>query len=81
MIELTSNQLIFRFPEIHPECSLTITLHRTLRIPDDGREYPLPPSLGHFPAVHVDDYASRVPKKWLGRGGIATVQGQSGARP
>jgi len=79
MIELTSNQLIFRFPEIHPECSLTITLHRTLRIPDDGREYPLPPSLGHFPAVHVDDYASRVPKKWLGRGGIAIPMWQSEA--
>jgi hypothetical protein len=29
------------------ECS--VTLHRTLRIPDDGGEYPLPPSLGHLP--------------------------------
>jgi len=79
MIELVSNQLVFRFPEIHPECSLTVTLHRTLRIPDDGREYPLPPSLGHFPMVHVDDHSSRAPKKWLGRGGIAIPMWQSEA--
>ena len=29
-----------------------VTLHRTLRIPDDGGDYPLPPSLGRM-AVHV----------------------------
>jgi len=27
-----------------------VTLHRTLRIPDDGGEYPLPPSLGSMTA-------------------------------
>src|SRR3954471_8825096 len=27
-----------------------ITLHRTLRIPDGGGDYPLPPSLGTLPA-------------------------------
>jgi hypothetical protein len=32
--------------------SCGVTLHRTLRIPDDGGEYPLPPSLGPMPA-HV----------------------------
>src|SRR5262249_44293406 len=29
-----------------------VTLHRTLRIPDDGRDHPLPPSLGRM-AVHA----------------------------
>lgn len=26
-----------------------VSFHRTLRIPDDGRTYPLPPGLGMFP--------------------------------
>ena len=28
---------------------LTLSLQRTLRVPDDGRSYPLPPGLGAFP--------------------------------
>jgi len=47
-----------------------VTLQRTLRIPDDGRSYPLPPGLGSFPLRRVDDYATRVPEDWRGRGGI-----------
>ena len=43
---------------------LTIAFHRTLRIPDDGRTYPLPPGLGHFPIRRVVDYADRVPFTW-----------------
>lgn len=49
---------------------VTITFHRTLRIPDDGRTYPLPPSLGAFPLRLVRDYASRVPDGWAARGGV-----------
>jgi hypothetical protein len=29
---------------------------RTLRIPDDGKLYPLPPGLGSFPLRHLQDY-------------------------
>ncbi|MGH6879079.1 MAG: hypothetical protein ACREHV_17100, partial [Rhizomicrobium sp.] len=79
MLELTNNTLVFRFPEVHPDAILTVTLHRTLRIPDDGREYPLPPSLGHFPVVHVDDYKSKVSPKWVGRGGVMVPMYQSEA--
>jgi len=43
---------------------------RTLRIPDDGRSYPLPPGLGRFPLRMVDDYAGRVPAEWAKRGGV-----------
>jgi hypothetical protein len=32
----------------------SMSLQRTLRIPDDGREYPLPPGLGRFPLRHLD---------------------------
>lgn len=37
-----------------------IGFERTLRIPDDGREYPLPPGLDTFPLFRVEDYAGRV---------------------
>ena len=47
-----------------------LTFQRTLRIPDDGRAYPLPPGLGAFPLRRVDDYASRVPEGWAERGGV-----------
>jgi hypothetical protein len=39
---------------------LEITFQRTLRIPDDGHTYPLPPGLGQFPVRKVEHYADRV---------------------
>ena len=44
-------------------------LHRTLRIPDDGRTYPLPPGLGRFPLFQVSSFRDRVPPQWLEQGG------------
>ncbi|MBK1734859.1 hypothetical protein CKO15_06055 [Halorhodospira abdelmalekii] len=70
MIELSDNELVFRFPEIHSEAHLTINFQRTLRIPDDQRDYPLPPGLGRFPLFHVDDYAAELPAPWARRGGV-----------
>src|SRR5204862_7403701 len=49
---------------------LTVSFQRTLRIPDDGRTYPLPPGLGEFPLRLVRDYAHRVPAAWARRGGV-----------
>ncbi len=43
---------------------------RTLRIPDDGRDYPLPPGLGTFPVLSVDRYAEHVPDSWREHGGV-----------
>ena len=48
----------------------TITLHRTLRLPEDGKTHNLPPSLGHFPVKRVEDYKAKVPKEWLEHGGV-----------
>ena len=48
---------------------LSIAFQRTLRIPDDGRSYPLPPGLGAFPLRRVKDFARRVPAAWRERGG------------
>jgi hypothetical protein len=49
---------------------LRVTFERTLRIPDDGRAYPLPPSFGSFPVRRVDDYSERVPAEWRAHGGV-----------
>ncbi len=49
---------------------LGVTFQRTLRIPDDGKEYPLPPGLGNFPLRRVRDHAARVPAAWRERGGV-----------
>jgi hypothetical protein len=48
----------------------TVSFQRTLRIPDDGGTYPLPPSLGAFPISRVRDYARRVPAAWREHGGV-----------
>lgn len=69
MLELKSNQLVFSFPQVHPLASMNIDFQRTFRIPDDGKSYPLPPSLGVFPMVHVDDHSDNVPSKWIEHGG------------
>jgi hypothetical protein len=47
----------------------TVTFQRTLRIPDDGGNYPLPPGLGAFPILRVEDFSERVPDAWRERGG------------
>jgi hypothetical protein len=49
---------------------LEITFERTLRIPDDGNTYPLPPGLGEFPIRKVEDYADRVPQSWRDKDGV-----------
>jgi hypothetical protein len=41
-----------------------VSFQRTLRIPDDGRTYPLPPGLGRFPIYRVADFPDRVPPEW-----------------
>ncbi len=72
MVELSAggDELVFRFPDVHPEATLSIQFQRTLRIPDDGKDYPLPPELGHFPLRLVDDYPATVPESWKKNGGV-----------
>ncbi len=79
MIELKRDALVFTFPEVHPEASLRIDFQRTLRIPDDDSDYPLPPGLGKFPIRHVDDHHDRVPESWLQHGGVMLPMYQSEA--
>lgn len=55
---------------LHIGRHLSVTFQRTLRIPDDGGSYPLPPGLGSFPIRRVEDYAERVPASWRAHGGV-----------
>ena len=45
----------------------SVSLQRTLRIPDDGREYPLPPGLGDL-TLHSAADLPGVPAAWRGAG-------------
>ena len=79
MITLESDRLTFRFPEVHQDATCSLEFQRTLRIPDDGSDYPLPPGLGSFPLRHVDDHADRLPTTWLRRGGVLLPMHQAEA--
>jgi hypothetical protein len=79
MIELKDDSLIFSFSEVHPKARLSLEFQRTLRIPDDGKDYPLPPGLGRFPMKHVDDFAEKVSSLWLEHGGVMLPMYQSEA--
>lgn len=47
-----------------------VSLHRTLRLPEDGKTHQLPPSIGSFPVRLVDDFKDKVPKSWVEHGGV-----------
>lgn len=79
MITLKNDNLEFRFPEVHRDARCTIEFQRTLRIPDDDRDYPLPPGLGRFPLRHIDDFARRLPERWRRRGGVIMPMHQAEA--
>lgn len=48
----------------------SVALQRTLRVPDDGGRYPLPPGLGDFPVLRIADYRDRLPDAWREREGF-----------
>jgi hypothetical protein len=55
---------------VHADARFAVSFQRTLRVPDDGHDYPLPAGLGRFPLEHVDDHAARVPETWRRHGGV-----------
>ena len=65
MLKVTVEQDSIRIGE-----HFSVDLQRTLRNPDDGAEYPLPPGLGRFPVLRVEDYEDKVPESWREHGGV-----------
>lgn len=70
MLETRNSKLVFSFPNIHKDAILEIEFQRTFRIPDDGKQYNLPPGLGQFPIEKVETYKDQLPAKWKERGGV-----------
>lgn len=64
------NGTTLRFLDAANGTGLAVLFQRTLRIPDDGKKYPLPPGLGAFPVRRVLDYKHRVPAEWLKTSGV-----------
>lgn len=79
MLELKNDTLVFSFMNVHTDAKLSIDLQRTLRIPDDGRAYPLPPGKGKFPLRHVEDFKAKLPPSWTEHGGVFLPMYQSEA--
>lgn len=77
MIELQNNRLSVSFPEVHPKANCSVEFQRTLRVPDDNQDYPLPAGLGNFPILPVDDF--EVPAAWKQHGGVFFPMHQSEA--
>lgn len=48
----------------------TVTLHRTVRLPEDGNSHSLPPSMGSFPMKMIEDYKDKVPQVWKEHSGV-----------
>jgi hypothetical protein len=70
MLTLENDALVFRFPEVDERAICRVTFQRTLRVPDDGKTYPLPPGNARFALRHVDDYAALLPENIVKRGGV-----------
>ena len=50
--------------------SLTISFHRTVRVPDSKTISQLPPDLGKFPLFQVKDYPGKLPPEMAMKGGL-----------
>lgn len=54
-MKIINNSIVF-------ENGFYITLHRTIRLPEDGKPHALPPSRGAFPMKRIEDYKDKVPE-------------------
>ena len=79
MMYLNRNCLEIRFPELHDNAGIKIDFQRTLRIPDDGRTYHLPPGLGKFPLRHIEDFDLGSNNHLKKRGGLIMPMFQADA--
>lgn len=78
-VSIENGSINFRFDAVDPDCHMSLSFKRTLRIPDDNKKYGLPPSLGNFPLHQVDDFAEKLPETWKEHGGAFFPMYQSEA--
>lgn len=61
-MKIVGNSILF-------ENGFSLVLHRTIRLPEDGKAHALPPSRGSFPMKRIEDYKDKVPEAWRDHGG------------
>lgn len=66
MTSAPSLQVTVSGSRVHIGDRFSVSFQRTLRIPDDGQRYPLPPGLGLFPVQRASDFAGQGPEAWRG---------------
>ena len=49
---------------------IVISLMRTVRVPESGKVYDLPPGLGHFPIFNVRPFSNRLQTSVVAQGGL-----------
>ena len=79
MITLQHEQLVFRFPHVDDDAGIRIDFQRTLRLPDDGHDYHLPPGLGRFPLRQIEDFDLGLSNRRKARGGVIMPMFQTDA--
>ncbi|KAI5459563.1 hypothetical protein BGZ63DRAFT_254666 [Mariannaea sp. PMI_226] len=52
------------------KASLRLSFHRTVRVPEDGTSYYLPPGLGRFPLFDVQPFSHKLPVSVVAKGGL-----------
>lgn len=62
--------VVLRDNQIRIGAHFSVNLQRTLRLPDDGQDHPLPPGLGQFPIERVSDHGDRAPASMREVGGF-----------
>ena len=69
MISLKNDTLKIDFSSHFHGVKGSFNFIRTLRLPDDGKTYPLPAGLGKFHLRHIED-GQNLPSYMLKRGGV-----------
>ena len=73
------DQRVIASANTHVPPTARISFQRTLRIPDDGRTYPLPPGMGELPVRKMEPHAEKLPAAWRTLGGVLVPTYQSEA--
>lgn len=76
---IDADALCFSAHEVHADAFMKISFQRTLRLPDDERDYPLPPGLGRLPLRPIERCNGTVPATWQRRGGVVLPMYQAEA--
>ena len=52
------------------EPQLVISFRRTIRIPEDSKDYDLPPGLGRLPLFNIHPFSGTLPPEMVAQGGL-----------